>query len=173
MPVQVDKNLLNEGEKPSKQSFAGINLEFAALLLTKGCNVVIADLRLTPDAEKAIQANNSTTGAGARAIFVETDVTDWGHLARTFDVANAEFGGIDLVCPGAGIFEPAFSNFWQPPGGKGSPSKDPVTGHGHYASLDINLTHPIRMTQLAISWFLNPLKGPRASPQNPKRKSNR
>lgn len=148
----------------------GINLEFAALLLTKGCNVIFADLKLTPEGEKAIEANNTTAGpTGPRAIFVQTDVTDWGQLARTFDVANAEFGGIDLVCPGAGIFEPNFSSFWHPPGAQGSPSKDPVDGFGHYSSIDINLTHPIRMTQLAISWFLNPLKGARVSPANPKR----
>lgn len=147
---------------------SGINLEFASLLLARKCNVIFADLQLTADAQKVVDAH-SGEGGGPRAIFLQTDVTDWGQLARTFDVANAEFGGIDLACPGAGLFEPSFSNFWQPPGVKGSPSKDPVTGLGHYALLDINLSHPIRMTQLAISWFLNPLKGPKASPQNPKR----
>ena len=102
-------------------------------------------------------------------MFQQTDVTDWSQLARTFEVANEHFGSVDLVCPGAGVFEPNFSSFWHPPGVEGSPSKDPASGFGHYASLDINLVHPIRMTQLAISWFLNPLKGPKASPQNPKR----
>ncbi|KAK0107940.1 hypothetical protein ONS96_003725 [Cadophora gregata f. sp. sojae] len=43
------------------------------------------------------------------------------------------------------------SNFWHPPGTP--PSKDdPSTSR--YALLDINLTHPIRVTQLAISHFL-------------------
>ena len=147
---------------------SGINLEFASLLLARNCNVIFADLKLTADAQKVVDAHTGNNG-GPRAIFVETDVTDWGQLAKTFEVANTEFGGIDLACPGAGVFEPKFSNFWHPPGAKESPSKDPVTGFGHYASLDINISHPIRMTQLAISWFLNPLKGPKASPQNPKR----
>jgi 3-hydroxybutyrate dehydrogenase len=44
-----------------------------------------------------------------------------------------------------------WSNFWRPPG---TPeSRDPQDG-GRYALLDINLTHPIRTTQLAISHFL-------------------
>ena len=45
-----------------------------------------------------------------------------------------------------------FSNFWHPPGT--SLSRDDVDG-GRYALLDINLIHPIRTTQLAISRFLN------------------
>jgi 3-hydroxybutyrate dehydrogenase len=45
-----------------------------------------------------------------------------------------------------------FSNFWHPPGKP--PSKDdPATSR--YALLDINVTHPIRMTQLAISHFIS------------------
>lgn len=44
-----------------------------------------------------------------------------------------------------------WSNFWRPPGS--APSKDLPTG-GRYALLDINVTHPIRTTQLAIAHFL-------------------
>ena len=79
------------------------------------------------------------------------------------------------VCPGAGIYEPEWTNFWVPPGS--SRSRDPVHGTekeglGHYALLDINITHPIRTTQLAISRWLNPRPGSKAgkaSPGNPKR----
>jgi 3-hydroxybutyrate dehydrogenase len=45
-----------------------------------------------------------------------------------------------------------FSNFWHPPGKP--PSKDDPAA-SRYALLDINLTHPIRMTQLAISHFIS------------------
>ena len=45
-----------------------------------------------------------------------------------------------------------FSSFWHPPGS--SPSKDEAESN-RYASLDINLTHPIRTTQLAIQHFLS------------------
>lgn len=44
-----------------------------------------------------------------------------------------------------------WSNFWRPPGS--TPSKDSPAG-GRYALVDINITHPIRTTQLAIAHFL-------------------
>lgn len=44
-----------------------------------------------------------------------------------------------------------FSNFWLPPGAP--PSRDSPTG-SRYTSIDINITHPIRTTQLAIAHFL-------------------
>jgi NAD(P)-dependent dehydrogenase (short-subunit alcohol dehydrogenase family) len=77
------------------------------------------------------------------------------------------------VCPGAGIFEPHWTNFWHPPGSRASKdSPSPADGVGHYALLDINVTHPIRCTQLAISRWLNPLKDSKVgkvSTSNPKR----
>lgn len=90
-------------------------------------------------------------------------MTSWLDLSRTFHVAHQEFGGVDIVCPGAGIFEPPSSNFWRPPGQL--PSKDDPQSN-HYACLDINITHPIRVTQLAISYFLS--AKPKVSPTNPK-----
>jgi 3-hydroxybutyrate dehydrogenase len=49
----------------------------------------------------------------------------------------------------------SWSNFWYPPG---SPkSKDSVDANA-YKLLDINLTHPIRTTQLAIAQFLEKKK---------------
>ena len=79
------------------------------------------------------------------------------------------------VCPGAGVFEPHWSNYWIPPGtgaSKDDPHGTSSGGLGHYASLDINCTHPIRTTQIAISRWLNPSKDSKvgkASPMNPKR----
>lgn len=75
-----------------------------------------------------------------------------------FDTALSEFGDVDVVCPGAGVYEPHWSNFWHPPGS--SESKDAIDGEpGHYALLDINLNHPIRVTQLALSHWLHPPTG--------------
>lgn len=45
-----------------------------------------------------------------------------------------------------------FSSFWIPPGS--SKSRDAVDGD-RYAQIDINITHPIRTTQLAVSNWLN------------------
>lgn len=141
----------------------GINLSFTALLLSRNCNVILADLSLRPEAETLV-GKYSDVAKSPRAIFVKTDVTSWPALSNMFDVARKEFGGVDVVCPGAGVYEPHWSNFWHPPG---SPeSRDAVDGGdgggdglGHYALLDINLTHPIRTTQLAMSQWLHPQPG--------------
>lgn len=149
---------------------SGINLSFAALLLSRGCNVVLADLALRPEAETLVSVH-SDGSKDSRAVFVKTDVTSWRSLSNMFDVAIAEFGDVDVVCPGAGVYEPPWSNFWLPPGSR--ESKDAIDGEpGHYALLNINLSHPIRTTQLAISHWLHPPSGSaraKASPSNPKR----
>ncbi|KAM0552456.1 hypothetical protein ACHAPJ_008017 [Fusarium lateritium] len=151
---------------------SGINYEFAGILLSKNCNVVFADLALRPEAQ-ALVAKYDKKGSSPRAVFVETDVTSWKALTNAFQVALQEFGDFDIVCPGAGVYEPNWSNFWHPPG---SPeSKDDVDS-GQYKLLDINLTHPIRATQMAISHWLHPQNPPdskstptKASVGNPKR----
>lgn len=82
---------------------SGICFEFTKLLISNGCNVLVADLNLTPEAEEFI---NGTKGAKVRAIFKKTDVTNWTELQAAFDGVMTEFGGLDIVCPGAGVFEP-------------------------------------------------------------------
>lgn len=86
-----------------------------------------------------------------------------------FDTALAEFGTFDLVCPGAGVYEPLWSNFWHPPGQ--SPASRDHPASGSYALLDINVSHPIRATQIALSHWLHPRTPTalRVSTQNPKR----
>lgn len=144
----------------------GINLSFTALLLSRGCNVVLADLALRPEAQELVAAH-SGPGRSPRAVFVRTDVTSWPSLTRLFDAALAEFDDFDVVCPGAGAYEPHWSNFWHPPGSR--ESGDAVDGEpGRYALLDINLTHPIRATQLAIShWLYPPPPPPPSGPSSP------
>lgn len=92
-----------------------------------------------------------------------------------FALAIEEFGQVDIICPGAGVYEPHWSNFWHPPGS--AKSLDPPDSD-RYKLYDINLIHPVRVTQLAIAHFLNPPpvgrdgKGKgvqRASATNPKR----
>ncbi|KAF4634745.1 hypothetical protein G7Y89_g3351 [Cudoniella acicularis] len=129
---------------------SGINLSFAQLLLSKGCNVVIADLALRPEAE-ALVSQYPLTGIGPKVVFQKTDVADWAQLDKMFEVAIEHFGGVDIVCPGAGVYEPLWSNFWIPPGTPGS--KD-ANSSSRYALFDINLTHPIRVTQMAIAHFM-------------------
>ncbi|KAF2027189.1 NAD(P)-binding protein [Setomelanomma holmii] len=148
---------------------SGINFSFAALLLQKGCSVLLADLSLRPEAQKLVETYSSKQKTGPRAVFCKTDVTDWPQLSHMFETAIREFSHIDILCPGAGIYDPHWSNFWHPPGVPESASRDSVSG-GRYASLDINVVHPIRATQLAIAHFLNPPAGvEKVSPTNPKR----
>ncbi|KAL9012891.1 MAG: hypothetical protein Q9173_002381 [Seirophora scorigena] len=131
---------------------SGINLAFARLLLRNQCNVLFADLALRPEAKEVVDAHSSSRSS-ARAVFQETDVREWPQLERMFNVASKEFGTVDIVCPGAGVYEPPFSSFWHPPGA--SPLSRDLPDSSRYASLDINLLHPIRTTQLAITHFLS------------------
>ena len=85
---------------------SGINFSFTKLLLSKGCNVVIADLALRPEAQALLSQYPSSSSSGTKAIFQKTDVTDWAQLDKMFEVAISHFGGADIVCPGAGVYEP-------------------------------------------------------------------
>lgn len=81
---------------------SGICYAFAKLLLQNECNVVIVDLTLRTEAKELLETYTSTP----RAIFQQTNVTDWSQLRRAFAAAEEDFGGIDIVCPGAGVYEP-------------------------------------------------------------------
>ncbi|KAL6711585.1 hypothetical protein ACN47E_004519 [Coniothyrium glycines] len=158
---------------------SGINLSFTKLLLAKGCNVVLADLTLRPEAEALLSQypsspspSSSSPSSSPRALFHKTDVTSWTSLSTTLSFAISTFHTIDLFVPGAGIYDPPASNFWLPPTSSSPPLSSRDAAHAdRYASIDVNLTHPLRLTQLAIAHFLNPgAPGvPRVSPANPKR----
>ncbi|CBX96040.1 hypothetical protein LEMA_P031920.1 [Plenodomus lingam JN3] len=106
---------------------SGINLSFATLLLSHGCNVLLADLHLRPEAQTLVSQYRNPH-ARPRALFQHTDVTHWPDLTALFTTAAAEFGRLDIVCPGAGIYDPESSNFWHPPGVEGGRSRDDVAG---------------------------------------------
>lgn len=127
--------------------------------------MLLADLTLRPEAQRLLE----TYTTSPRAVFCKTDVTDWTALRDMFSAAEREFGDVDIVCPGAGIYDPPFSNFWHPPGC--SASKDKKDG-GRYATLDINVTHPIRTTQLAISSFLSSQQPSQKASQKSSEKEN-
>ena len=64
----------------------------------------MADLTLRPEADDLFEKYRNSKGP--RALFQKTDVTDWSQLRAAFDAAVKEFGQLDIVCPGAGTFEP-------------------------------------------------------------------
>jgi len=130
---------------------SGINLAFAQLLLSKSCNVIIADLALKPEAEGLLAAAHPDD---ARCVFKPTDVTNWDALSSLFTFARTEGlgdnGCPDIVVPGAGVYEPPWSSFY-----KGDSEGEATS---RYRTLDINLTHPIRLTRLALEAFLKAQK---------------
>ena len=130
---------------------SGIGLEFTKLLLANGCNVLVADLALRPEADEAYRPYQSVPGepkAEPGVIFHHCDVTNWKQLRSAFDMAMSAFGRLDIVVPNAGIFEPVWSNFWRPDEGKDTDAAS------SFKIVDINISHPIRATQLAIDYFL-------------------
>lgn len=80
---------------------SGICFELVKILVGKGCGVLIADLALQPVAEEFIK-----TVKDPKVVFVKTDVTKWDEIQHAFDSTITEFGRLDIVVPGAGVFEP-------------------------------------------------------------------
>lgn len=133
---------------------------------------MLADLSLRPEARALRDEHIESRPGKGRALFIKTDVVQWPDLERMFELAEETFGQVDIVCPGAGVFEPHWSNFWYPPGS--AEARDSAEGApdgvGHYALIDINLTHPVRTTQLAVQRWLHPQHSKaKATPTNPKR----
>ena len=71
--------------------------------------MILADLSLRPEAEELVANHQSPSRAPARAVFKKTNVISWEQLEDIFRVATNEFEGADLVCPGAGVYEPVRS----------------------------------------------------------------
>ncbi|KFH46143.1 15-hydroxyprostaglandin dehydrogenase [NAD(+)]-like protein [Hapsidospora chrysogenum ATCC 11550] len=146
---------------------SGINLAFCRLLLTKGCSVIIADLQLRPEAQALLDEyphGSNKSGGKPSAVFHKTDVTSWKQLNALWTAALSAFPTVDIVVPGAGLFEPRWSSFWDPPRSAANPdtaSRDDAEGEpGHYATMDVNLTAPIRLSQIAIGhWTTNHQQG--------------
>lgn len=128
-------------------------------LLAKGTSVIVGDLELRPEAQDV--ASQYPVGGKTSFIFHKTDVTSWPQLSSLWKAALEAFPQIDLAVPGAGVYEPDASSFWLPPGVDGSPSTDDVAAEaGTYKTFGINLIHPIRLAQLAMSyWTQNKIKG--------------
>ncbi|KAH6680388.1 hypothetical protein B0J14DRAFT_578524 [Halenospora varia] len=133
------------GDFPLKDKIAvvtgagsGINLSFAQFAVQAGARVIVADLKLTSDGEKFM------SGEGAKAArFVKCDVSKRADLENLVTASQKEFGDVpDIYIAGAGVFEPAWSNFW-----------DDTEADG-YAQVDININHPIKLARIAIRSLL-------------------
>jgi 3-hydroxybutyrate dehydrogenase len=79
------------------------------LLLEEGANVLFADLTLRLESEILVKKYSE---GNPHTLFKRTDVTAWTDLENLFTTANSVLGSIDIVCPGASVYEPPFSDFW-------------------------------------------------------------
>lgn len=122
-------------------------------------------MRLTPEAEAVTKEYPYPAASGKPAtLFHETNVTSWPQLTSLWKTAIEKFNAVDIVVNGAGLFDPQWSHFWEAPKTETNPntvSRDPSDSEpGHYAVLDVNLTAPIRLSQLAIGhWTKNKQQG--------------
>jgi 3-oxoacyl-[acyl-carrier protein] reductase len=78
----------------------GIGRETAERLSKDGFAIVV---NYASNEEEADAAVKSITDAGGKATAVQADVADQEAVTRMFDVAEQEFGGVDLVVHAAGV----------------------------------------------------------------------
>ena len=65
--------------------------------------IIIADLRLTPEAEAITQGSEDI-------IFVPCDVAKWADLEALIQVSREKFNDVpDAYVAGAGVFEPVYN----------------------------------------------------------------
>lgn len=83
----------------AKTSALGIGLAFAKLAASQGSKIIIADLRLTQDAEILVKESQDI-------VFTKCDVTIHADLEALITVSEKEFSDVpDVYIPSAGIFE--------------------------------------------------------------------
>lgn len=134
---------------------SGIGHALTKLLLSAGCSVVLADLKLRPEAEQTLAEYHypASTPSSPSAIFHSTDVANWTHLTSLWETAIKSFGSVDIVVSVAGIYEPPSSSFWKPPG-ISSESRDPADAStGQYSTFAVNQIAPIRLAQIAMDYW--------------------
>ncbi|KAE9581127.1 hypothetical protein CGMCC3_g3107 [Colletotrichum fructicola] len=140
---------------------SGINLAFAEQLLTTGCSVIFADIALRPEAEELIaKYPHPSKDESPSAVYHKMDQSNWAQVSETWEFALKTFGRVDLLCPGAGIWEPPTSSFWDLPGVSPLAKDDPNATPGVYNIFAVNAMGPIRFAQIAIDyWLQNKIAG--------------
>lgn len=82
---------------------SGIGLGMARVFAQNGLHVVLCDRRVEALGEAVAQAGALGREHGARAMGLETDVSDAQSVETAAARAEAEFGRIDIACNNAGI----------------------------------------------------------------------
>ena len=70
---------------------AGINLEFAKLCHERNCQVIIGDVRLTPEAEEWVATTKEST---PKVLYQQTDVAKWDQLQDLMNAAEKRIGNV-------------------------------------------------------------------------------
>ncbi|KXS98512.1 hypothetical protein AC578_5527 [Pseudocercospora eumusae] len=117
---------------------SGINLAFVKLAVeTHNCRCLIADLKLTPEAEILYQKHPNLIA------FTHCDVTKWSDLTSLPEKLKLLFRDPNLVAEiwiaGAGIFD-----------GSSFAYDDSVQDQDSYRAIRINAEHPIKLTRIAM-----------------------
>ncbi|OAL50326.1 NAD(P)-binding protein [Pyrenochaeta sp. DS3sAY3a] len=111
---------------------SGIHLAFSRLARAEGAKVIIADLQIE---DNAIQLDENI-------LFHRCDVSKWSDLDSLTKISLDTYGDVpDIYVAGAGVFEPNWSNFWD--------DKEDE----NYQAVQVNVSHPIKLTRLAIRAF--------------------
>lgn len=99
-PREPSSSYRNTFNHLTDRNLSGINLAFTRLAASHGAKCIIADLRLTQEAEEYMK-----TAKGV--VFAKCDVTKWADLQNLITVSQKEFGDVpDIYVAGAGVFEP-------------------------------------------------------------------
>ncbi|OOF94987.1 hypothetical protein ASPCADRAFT_208614, partial [Aspergillus carbonarius ITEM 5010] len=115
---------------------SGIGLQLTRLASAKGAKVIIGDLQLTPEAQQLVDTTETV-------IYQRCDVRNWADLHALIQLSRDKWNDVpDVYVASAGIFEPKWASFWED------------TESTRYATVDINVNHPIKFTRLAIRALL-------------------
>ncbi|GKZ21766.1 hypothetical protein AbraIFM66951_008770 [Aspergillus brasiliensis] len=115
---------------------SGIGLQLCRQAAAHGARIIIADLRLIPEAQQFVDSSDAV-------IFQRCDVRNWADLEALIQLSQDKWNDVpDVYVASAAIFEPPWSSFWED------------TESTDYACIDINVNHPIKLTRLAIRALL-------------------
>ncbi|KAI0170001.1 NAD(P)-binding protein [Hypoxylon sp. FL1284] len=115
---------------------------------------MIADLKLSPGAQELVDAWSAADGSRPAAYFWPTDMSDWAQISSLWKASLEKLGSVDIVCNGAGIYEPPSSSFWDAPGILPLAKDNADASPGVYKTFSVNTMGPIRLAQIAIDYWL-------------------
>ena len=81
-------------------------MAFVRLIAVQDVKIIIADLRLTAEAEEFIKTSEK------HIVFTKCDVTRWEDLQNLVQLSQEKFNDVpDVYIAGAGVFEPVGAHY--------------------------------------------------------------